>query len=133
MYGQYFPRYCSSKVDICQLKLHFRWTKPEGFCCPIAGFGWQLYHMLTKIELDLEGWDVQIVSWLLLTLTSLMAWERFNFFYYKKHCRVSSAKPSVLQLTYSPIYYLLENYLSCCIFNEGSRSNANKSVEYHQL
>lgn len=131
MYGQYFPRYCSSKVGICQLKLHFKSAKPEGFCCPIAGFGWQSH--AHQNWTGFGGLRRTNVSWLLLTLTSLMAWERFNFFYYKKHCRVSSAKPSVLQLTYSPIYYLLENYLSCCIFNEGSRSNANKSVEYHQL
>ena len=46
----------------------------------MAGFGWQLNYILNKISLKFEGSDVQIVSLLLLILTSYMAWERFIFF-----------------------------------------------------
>ena len=46
----------------------------------MASFGWQLNYILTKISLKFEGSDVQIVSLLLLILTSYMAWERFIFF-----------------------------------------------------
>ena len=48
--------------------------------CIMASFGWQLNYILTKISLKFEGSDVQIVSLLLLILTSYMAWERFIFF-----------------------------------------------------
>lgn len=46
----------------------------------MAGFDWQLNYILNKISLKFEGSDVQIVSLLLLILTSYMAWERFIFF-----------------------------------------------------
>ena len=48
--------------------------------CIMASSGWQLNYILTKISLKFEGSDVQIVSLLLLILTSYMAWERFIFF-----------------------------------------------------
>ena len=38
--------------------------------CIMISFGWQLHYMLTKIILKFEGLDMQIVSELLLTLTS---------------------------------------------------------------
>ena len=46
--------------------------------CIMASFGWQLNYILTKISLKFEGSDVQIVSLLLLILTSYMAWESYN-------------------------------------------------------
>ena len=35
--GKTLPRYCSSKIGICQLKLHFRSAKSQTFRQPIAG------------------------------------------------------------------------------------------------
>ena len=32
--------------------------------CIMAGFGWQLHYMLTKISLKFEGWGIHNVSYL---------------------------------------------------------------------
>ena len=56
--GNILPRYCSSKISICYLKLHFRSAKSQKMLCQIAGSGWQLHHMLTKMSLKFEGWDL---------------------------------------------------------------------------
>ena len=54
-------------------------------------------YMLTKTSPKLDGWDIQTVSWLLITLTSYVTWERFTFLKYFNTCRQS--------------YYPLETFL----------------------